>query len=75
VVILLRIFFRGEGISVHAVDNLLALLMALSPLSKLHQVFRLDLEQAALDGGGAPQPPQQLASLSTSSLSTADCAS
>jgi len=46
-----------EGVSVHAVDNLLALLTNLFPLSKLQQVFRLDLEQAALDGGGAAQPP------------------
>ena len=31
--------------------------MGLSTLAKLKQVFRLDLEQAALDGGGATQPP------------------
>jgi hypothetical protein len=53
----LHVFFRHDGISVHAVENLLALLMSLSPLSKLQQVFRLDLEQAALDGGGTTQPP------------------
>jgi hypothetical protein len=51
--------FRREGVSVHAVDDLLALRVRLSPLSKLQQVFRLDLEQATLDGGGATQPPQQ----------------
>jgi hypothetical protein len=33
--------------------------MSLFPCSKLQQMFRLDLEQAALDGGGATQPPQQ----------------
>ena len=57
VVILLHGLFGHEGVSVHAVDNLLALLMSLSPLSKLQQVFCLDLEQAALDRGGATQSP------------------
>jgi hypothetical protein len=33
--------------------------MGLPTLAKLQQVLRLDLEQAALDGGGATQPPQQ----------------
>jgi hypothetical protein len=58
VVILLHALWRREGALVHAVDNLLALLVNLSPLSKLQQMLRLDLEQAALDGGGATQPPQ-----------------
>jgi hypothetical protein len=58
-VILMHVLFRREGVSVHAVDDLLALLVSLSPLSKLQQMFRLDLEQAALDGGGPTQPPQQ----------------
>jgi hypothetical protein len=57
VVILLHVLFRREGISVHAVDNLLALLISLSPLPKLQQMPGLDLEQAALDGGGPTQPP------------------
>jgi hypothetical protein len=56
-VVLLHVLIRRAGVSVRAVDNLLALLMSLSPLSKLQQMFRLDLEQAALDGGGATQPP------------------
>jgi hypothetical protein len=55
VVILLHVLFRHDGISVHAVDSLLALLMSLFPLSKLQQVFRLDLEQAAFDGSGSAQ--------------------
>jgi hypothetical protein len=55
--VLLMVSSGREGVSIHAVDNLLALLMSLSPLSKLQQVFRLDLEQAALDGRGATQPP------------------
>ena len=45
---LMNVLFRREGVAVHAVDNLLALLMNLSPLSKLQQAFRLDLEQAVL---------------------------
>jgi hypothetical protein len=32
-------------------------LMRLPALAKLKQMFRLDLEQAALDGGGAAQSP------------------
>jgi hypothetical protein len=56
-VILLHVLFRREGISVHALDDPVTLLMSPFPFSKLQQVFRLDLEQAALDGGGATQPP------------------
>src|SRR5947209_2683946 len=59
VVILMHLLFRCQGFSVHAFDNLLALLTTLPPLSKLQQMPGLDLEQAALDGGGATQPPQQ----------------
>jgi hypothetical protein len=59
VVILLPILFRGEAVSVRAVDDLRTLLMGQPTLAKLKQMFRLDLEQAALDGGGATQPPQQ----------------
>jgi len=58
-VIPLHVLLSGDGVSVHTVDNLLALPISLFPLSKLQQVFRLDLEQAAFDGGGATQPPQQ----------------
>jgi hypothetical protein len=57
VVILRPVLFRGEAVSVRAVDDLRTLLMGLSTLAKLKQVFRLDLEQAALDGGRATQPP------------------
>jgi hypothetical protein len=53
-VILLHVLFIGEGASMHAIDNLLALLISLSQLSKLQQMPGLDLEQAALDGDGAP---------------------
>ena len=44
----MHVRFRREGVSVHAVDDLLALRVSLSPLAKLQQMFRLDLEQAAL---------------------------
>ena len=40
-------------------DNLLMLLMGPPALAKLKQMFRLDLEQAVLDGGGATQPPKE----------------
>jgi len=53
VVILLRVLFRR----VHTVDDPLALSMGLFSFSKLQQMFRLDLEEAALDGGRASQPP------------------
>jgi hypothetical protein len=56
--ILPNVLFRGEAVSVRAVDDLRRLLMGLPPFAKLKQVFRLDLEQAALDGGGATQPTQ-----------------
>jgi hypothetical protein len=49
--------FSVATVSIHAVDNLLMLLMGLPALAKLKQMFRPDLEQAALDGGGATQPP------------------
>ena len=55
-------------VSVRAVEDLQTLLTGLPALAKLKQVFRLELEKAALDGGGAAQPPYRLASLSTSSL-------
>jgi hypothetical protein len=57
VLILSHIVFGRDGVSVYGVDDFLALLMGLLPLPELKQVFRLDLEQAALDGGGTTQPP------------------
>jgi hypothetical protein len=54
-----RVIFGCDSVSVHAVDDFLALLTDLPTLAELQQVFRLDLEQAALDGGGATQPPQE----------------
>jgi hypothetical protein len=57
IVIQSLVLLGREGVSVHAVDDLLAVLMSLSPPPKLKQVFRLDSEQAALDSGGATQPP------------------
>jgi hypothetical protein len=74
VVILLRVLFSGEGISVHAVDNLLALLMSLFPLSKLQQVAWI-LNKPLSMVVARRSRHTRLASLSTSSLSTADYAS
>jgi hypothetical protein len=56
-VILLHVLFSGEGVSVYAIDHLRTLSIDLPTLAKLKQVFRLDLEQAALDGRGAARPP------------------
>jgi hypothetical protein len=54
----IRVHVRfGRERSVRAVDDLRALSMGLPTLAKLKQMFRLDLEQTALDGGGATQPP------------------
>ena len=47
----------NDRVPVHVVDDLLALLMSLSSSPELQQVLGLDLEQAALDGGGAARPP------------------
>jgi hypothetical protein len=56
---LLYAVFDHDGISVHGVDDGLAVAMRSSALSELKQMFRLDLKQAALNGGRATQPPQQ----------------
>jgi hypothetical protein len=45
---------RCGCIRVHAA----AILMKLAPLPELKQMFCLDLEEAALDGGSPTQPPQ-----------------
>ncbi len=45
--------------SIDVIDHVLPLTMVVATLSKLQQVASLDLEQSGLDGGGAPQPPQQ----------------
>jgi hypothetical protein len=55
---LLCTVFDRDSLSVHAVDDL-AILMKLAPSPELKQVLGLDLEEAALDRGGASQPPQQ----------------
>ena len=55
VAIRVHVRFARQDVSVRAVDGLL--LMGRPTLAKLKQVFCLDLEQTALDGGGTPQPP------------------
>ena len=57
VLILPAVAFGRGGVAIYAVDDPLAFPMGLSLLSELQQVCRLNLEEAALDGGGAAQPP------------------
>jgi hypothetical protein len=50
---LLNAVFCRDCVPVQSVADLLVLLMGLPTLAELKQMFCLDLEQAALDGGGA----------------------
>jgi len=59
VAIQVHVRFVRQDVSIRAVDDLQKLVMGRPTLSKLKQVFCLDLEQAALDDGGPTQPPQQ----------------
>jgi hypothetical protein len=52
-----QVVFGCNDVPVRGVDNLQAVLIRVSPLSELKQMFGLDLEQAPLNGGGATQSP------------------
>jgi hypothetical protein len=55
--ILRHVIFGYDGISVHVIDNILALSVNLSPLPSLQQIARLVLEESGLNGSGATQSP------------------
>jgi len=59
VAIRLQVLFRDEAVSLRAVDDRRTRLTGLPTLAELQQVFRMDLEETALDGGRATQPPQE----------------